>query len=188
MLTFYQPYTGGSWLACPVLEIPTSLATLTFKHYYNDYGPGVTMNVRYSNNGGSTWIDGWSLASGSGNAGPAIVTVPINLSGDVIIQWYIYGNHYQYNYWVIDDVCILPNCDLASTWTGAIDDSWTNAGNWSCGVVPGATTRVIIPPHPASGRNPFIAAPLEVEVLSLELMGEAVVTVQTGAKLTVLQP
>jgi hypothetical protein len=184
----YENTIGESWLTSPVIVVPASLAILNFKHIYYDWDLGVTMKVRYSNDGGSSWTTGWSFASGSGGLGPETISVPITLSGDVIIQWYITGDHYQFIAWFIDDVCIVPTCDIANTWTGMIDNSWTKAGNWSCGVVPGPTTKVIIPPNPAGGHTPFIAAPLNEAVLSLDLMGESVVTVETGAKLTVLQP
>lgn len=50
-----------------------------------------------------------------------------------------------------------PNCTTAyssivtvtvnqtNTWTGAVDANWSDAGNWSCGIVPTATHNVEIP-------------------------------------------
>jgi subtilisin-like proprotein convertase family protein len=32
----------------------------------------------------------------------------------------------------------------SNTWTGAVDNNWSNANNWSCGAVPGAATDVVI--------------------------------------------
>jgi hypothetical protein len=33
---------------------------------------------------------------------------------------------------------------FAASWTGSIDTDWNNAGNWSCNLVPGGNTDVII--------------------------------------------
>jgi hypothetical protein len=33
---------------------------------------------------------------------------------------------------------------LYATWTGAVDNNWENAANWSCGVVPDVNTDVTI--------------------------------------------
>jgi hypothetical protein len=188
MKASFQNNAGESWLDSPVIEIPASLAKLSFKYFYEDWGPGVTMYVIYRNSNGSSWTTAWSLVSGNGNAGPETVTVPIALSGDVTIRWYISGNHFQFNYWYIDDVCIIPNCDLANTWTGTLSNSWNQPGNWTCNQVPGPTTKVIIPPKPTGGFFPVIASPSQIEILSLDLMGEAEVIVQTGARLKVLNP
>ena len=116
------------------------------------------------------------------------MTIPINLPGDVIIQWYMNGDHYQFDDWYVDDVCITPPCSIANTWTGILSNSWTEPGNWTCGVVPGTTTNVIIPPLPTGGHAPVIAVPLTVEILSLEILGDVDVVVQTGATLHVLNP
>ncbi|MES2774993.1 MAG: hypothetical protein V4722_12455 [Bacteroidota bacterium] len=35
--------------------------------------------------------------------------------------------------------------DLTNTWTGAISNNWSTAGNWSAGTVPTATINVVIP-------------------------------------------
>jgi hypothetical protein len=106
MLCSYVSGYGQSWLQSPVLIVPTGGALLTFKHFYNDYGPGANLSVRFSNDGGATWITGYAFASGGGNVGPATQTVAITLSGNVIIQWYIDGDHYQIDYWYVDDVCV----------------------------------------------------------------------------------
>jgi hypothetical protein len=184
----WQNVIGESWLTGPPLTVPAGGATLSFKQFYDDFGPGLTLSVRYSNDGGLNWTTGYTIVSGGGNLGPQTITVPINLSGNVIIQWYMNGNHYQLDAWYIDDVCITPPCNIANTWTGNISNSWTEPGNWACGVVPGLTTNVIIPPPPFVSNSPVIAAPLTVEILTLDLEGDAKVTVLTGATLHVINP
>jgi hypothetical protein len=42
----------------------------------------------------------------------------------------------------------------ANTWTGNASITWTESGNWSCGVVPPSGYDVIIPGSPTGGRQP----------------------------------
>lgn len=107
MHAYWQNVIGESWLTTPELVIPAGGAILSFKHFYDDYGTGLTLSVRYSNDNGATWNTGWTLASGGGNAGPETLTIPITVSGNVIIQWYMNGNHFQLDNWYVDDVCLV---------------------------------------------------------------------------------
>lgn len=51
-------------------------------------------------------------------------------------------------------IILLSNyCQAQCTWTGAVDNDWFNAGNWSCGTVPTQTHDVIV-----SSGSPVIAA------------------------------
>ena len=184
----WQNVIGESWLTGPPLTVPAGGATLSFKQFYDDFGAGLTLSVRYSNDGGLNWTTGYTIVSGGGNLGPQTITFTINLSGNVIIQWYMNGNHFQLDGWYIDDVCITPPCNIANTWTGNLSNSWTEPGNWACGEVPGPTTNVIIPPPPTVSNSPVIVAPLTVDILTLDLEGDAKVTIQTGATLNVLNP
>ncbi|RYD89978.1 MAG: hypothetical protein EOP50_16710, partial [Sphingobacteriales bacterium] len=61
-----------------------------------------------------------------------------------------------------------------SSWTGAVDSDWTNAGNW-CGPVPTATTDVAIN---AGSNQPIVLAGMAAHVRNL--------TVRSGAALTTL--
>ena len=65
------------------------------------------------------------------------------------------------------------------TWTGAISSTWSTAGNWSTGVVPGATDAVDVP---ATGNNPALGSSVSVRSLTVE--AGATVTI-TDATLTV---
>ncbi|WP_313804458.1 hypothetical protein [Flavobacterium sp.] len=64
-------------------------------------------------------------------------------------------------------------------WTGAINNQWSTAGNWSCGIVPTAATNVIINSGSIqiSGINALAA--------SLALNGTSVITVISGNNLTI---
>ncbi len=103
----WQNVIGESWLQSPVLTVPAGGAILTFKQFYDDYGLGLTLSVRFSNDNGANWTTGYTIVSGGGNIGPETVTVPITLSGNVIIQWYMNGNHFQLDHWWVDDVCVV---------------------------------------------------------------------------------
>jgi hypothetical protein len=42
------------------------------------------------------------------------------------------------------------------TWTGLVDDDWHKPGNWSCGVIPGPNTVVLVPGNPVGAAMPRI--------------------------------
>jgi hypothetical protein len=42
------------------------------------------------------------------------------------------------------------------TWTGLVDDDWHKPGNWSCGVIPGPSTVVLVPGNPLGAAMPRI--------------------------------
>ncbi len=101
----------------------TSLA-LEFKHFYDDYGVGITMKIQSSADA-TTWTDeAFSIIGGSGNqSGTVNMTVANNVGTTTYIAWVSDGNHFQFDYWYVDDVIItepLPNdvgtvsIDLAS--------------------------------------------------------------------------
>lgn len=67
-----------------------------------------------------------------------------------------------------------------NVWTGALSTDWHNAGNWSSGIIPGATAQVIVP---VTVNQPEIAALAEIETLRIN--DGAVVTIQPNGSLTV---
>jgi hypothetical protein len=70
---------------------------------------------------------------------------------------------------------------LRYAWTGNVDTSWHTAANWTSGVVPGATSNVIIPD--AATHWPAITGWAQSNNLTIEK--SARLTVTTGATLTV---
>ncbi|NUY81873.1 hypothetical protein HUK80_13295 [Flavobacterium sp. MAH-1] len=66
----------------------------------------------------------------------------------------------------------------ATTWTGTVDSDWSNAGNWSCGVVPTASSDVLI-----SSGSPQITANSFANTLTIQ--SGALLTVLSGRDLTV---
>ena len=78
-----------------------------------------------------------------------------------------------------------------ATWTGnATDRLWQNSVNWDCGVVPTATTRVIIPAQVAVNRKPQINNGISADVLDIEIQGSTVdlLEVLNGGDLEVHTP
>ncbi|MGN6532939.1 MAG: T9SS type A sorting domain-containing protein [Ginsengibacter sp.] len=61
-----------------------------------------------------------------------------------------------------------------ATWNGSADKNWNNPGNWPCGIIPGATTDVIIP----SGLTNY-------PVITSSVGYSGNVTIQTGASITI---
>lgn len=69
---------------------------------------------------------------------------------------------------------------FSTTWTGAVNNSWENAGNWSCGAVPDAHTDVIV-----NTGTPQLNS--NGAVRSLLLGNGITITVKSGYTLTVVK-
>jgi len=69
---------------------------------------------------------------------------------------------------------------VANVWTGAVNNLWETAGNWSCGTVPTATTDVII-----NSGTPAVNSATAV-CRSIKVGAGASVSVTPGFKLTVI--
>jgi len=85
--------------------------SVNFNTYYNDYATGITAKVQYSFDL-NTWYDTpWSIISGSGDVTGNQTALITGLSNHptTYVAWVLDGNHYQFDYWYIDDVNIsLP--------------------------------------------------------------------------------
>ena len=161
--------------------------TLSFKHYLRGgVGTGATMKIQSSSDG-VTWTDeGWSQATGSGNVGPATVSVNIthNLnSPTTMIAFVATLNLSKFTYWYIDDVSIKA----PGYWNGGTPNAltdWNTGANWGDGVVPVAGTNVYIPPKtylPLVSNNP--ATPAQCN--DLLISKNATISVGTGKKIIV---
>jgi hypothetical protein len=81
---------------------------LSFRQFFDDYAAGVTYKIQSSVNG-TTWTDeAFNFASGNGDAGPELVYTNIanNVGSTTYIAWVLDGDHYQFDFWVLDDVSI----------------------------------------------------------------------------------
>ncbi len=138
MVCTFQNATGISRFITPAIDFTgVTNPVLTFKHYFDDYGSGATLKIQSSTDL-TTWVDQpYSITSGSGNQGPATVTVPLTLSSGVnYISWTVDGNHYQIDYWYIDDVNISNAVVTCPTPTNLAVSSITSSGataTWTAG-------------------------------------------------------
>ncbi len=128
--------TGVSRFISPPLDL-TGLTTprLTFNHFFDAFGSGIIAKVQISLNGGTTWIDQvFSIDSANGNVGPE--TVSFNLSNGnahTLIAWTLVGNHFQFDYWYIDDVSVdeAPACPQPTGLSATNTDTTTSVLNWN---------------------------------------------------------
>jgi len=102
--------TGTSRLITPAINtMGVNLLTLTFNHFFDDYTSGLTLKIQTSLDG-ITWSDaGWQELSGNGDIGPEIIETEIteNLNSEsTYIAFTIEGNHYNFNYWYVDNISI----------------------------------------------------------------------------------
>ncbi|MFM2358522.1 MAG: hypothetical protein RLY16_515, partial [Bacteroidota bacterium] len=87
-----------------------------------------------------------------------------------------YGNQYRC---VTEDLTgITQTITFENNWTGAVNNSWSNPANWSCGVVPDGGTDVII----ASGT---VILDTNGICRTLQLQNGVNFTIQSGYSLTI---
>lgn len=81
----------------------------SFNHYYNDYGAGITAKLQYSHDL-NTWYDTpWSIVSGGGDvSGYTNVLISGLAAPTTYVAWVLDGDHFQYDYWYVDDVLLAP--------------------------------------------------------------------------------
>jgi subtilisin family serine protease len=100
--------TGTSRLITPAVNLSDAdAATLEFRHRYQDWGAGCQFKIQSSPDG-INWVDeDFLINSGSGNIGPSLVSLSLSTQAETTyIAWVITGNHFQFDFWYIDDVII----------------------------------------------------------------------------------
>lgn len=105
--------------------------------------------------------------SGTNTANLQLVNIPSSFNG--------------YQYRCIADAAVYGNAvqvEFYNQWTGSVNSLWSNAANWSCGVLPDANTTVSI----SSGN---IIVDVHASCYSITLLPPATVTVNPGVILTV---
>ena len=99
-------------------------ATLSFKHYVNDYSGGYTIGVATSSDGGTTWNDVWST-SPAASIGPETMEITVDNadmgSDQFQVCWYFDGYSFNINYWYVDDVCL----SIGTSWLSVVPPSGT---------------------------------------------------------------
>ena len=132
---------------------------------------GVAIQWQQSENGQDNWID---VTEGTG-ATSAVYTTSL-LSHTVYFRAVVDGAFCGYD--VSDVVSVTPT--TAYTWTGATDNDWHKATNWSCNIVPTVDNDVTIPSGTVN--KPVVLAG-QADAKSLIVQGNATITVRTGATL-----
>ncbi|MFO7772448.1 MAG: choice-of-anchor J domain-containing protein [Dehalococcoidia bacterium] len=103
---------GTSRLVTPLIDASTNSGLeLTFKHAVDDYaGYDYALEVQVSTDGGSNWVDAWSI-NPTGNIGPETVTVDLSAYDGQTFQlaWVFDGNSWNIDYWYIDDISVTGN-------------------------------------------------------------------------------
>ncbi len=128
----------------------------------------------------------WQVNTGSGYTNLTNGAVYQNVTSDSIrlvnppTSWY----GYKYRCFVTEGANTYYSDEYAlkfgARWTGAVDNNWQTAGNWSCGSVPDQYTDVTI----AAGSPRYPLVNLNVSCRSLTLSSGGSVTVQTGSNIT----
>ncbi len=123
----------------------------------------------------------WQLNAGSGFAnilnnsfysGTNTATLQITNAPTL---WY----GYQYRCVVAGSNSYAVSLQFLNTWTGAINNTWENGSNWSCGVIPDANTDVVI-----NSGLPVLNS--NASCRSIYINPGAVFTVSVGKNLTVM--
>ena len=97
----------------PIVTDGYGSVAVNFNTLYDDYGTGVTARVQYSHDLVTWYNTGWSAVGGGGNVGPGNYTTLITgLSAPVTyIAWAMDGDHYQFDYWYVDNVLLSAPLD-----------------------------------------------------------------------------
>lgn len=97
------------------------------------------------------------------------------------MQYYVYIGYYGSGT-TTGNFTISRSCDV-NEWTGAVGTDWATAGNWSLGVVPGASSNASIPTSPTGGNFPVVNG--NQNVGQLVVASGATVNVVGGSSLKV---
>ena len=111
---------------------------LSFKHSFADYSPGLICKVQTSDDMISWHDAGWEFVSGTGNIGPAYVSINLTeaVGSITYISFLLSGDHYTFYYWAIDNievgnsVPVLPCAAATSPSNGSIVASQSVLLQW----------------------------------------------------------
>ncbi|MBE0663681.1 MAG: agmatine deiminase family protein [Bacteroidales bacterium] len=109
MRAAYTNSTGTSRLILPAINMAWHEdVTLSFRQFYDDYGSGCVLKIQSSLDRVNWTDESWSYNSGNGNIPSTQTSVPIvhNLGPTTYLAFVIEGNHYQIDYWYIDNVMV----------------------------------------------------------------------------------
>lgn len=118
MKATYVSGVGISRLISPAFNTTgESQLTLQFRHFFDAFNgtPLPTLKIQSSSDGVNWTDENWSLQSAT-NVGPALVTTTIlnNLGATTYIAWVIDGDHFNFDYWYIDDVLVAAGMSVTA--------------------------------------------------------------------------
>jgi len=110
MKAIWQKKIGTSRLISPLIRFDNvDSVSLSFKHYYHNDGPDVTIKLQCSSNL-VDWID-LPFSHSGGNIAATTQTVQfVPIADSLYFAWTINGNHNHFYFWYIDDVSIEEVC------------------------------------------------------------------------------
>jgi hypothetical protein len=126
-------FTGDSYIMSPVMPSAGMINTVSFQHFVDYFGAGLTVGAAYTIDAGATWTTIWSVVDPPGNVGPELVVA--NAPGDANFQlgFFYSGNSFQIDFWYVDDVCVdgIVPVELTS-FTASVNErnvtlDWTTA-------------------------------------------------------------
>ncbi|MGE0078766.1 MAG: PEGA domain-containing protein [Bacteroidales bacterium] len=91
----------------PINTVGYSSVNLSFRHFFDDYASGMKVLVESSVDGNSWSPIGWEVVSGSGNSGPAQVSLTLSNninSPNTYIAFTLTGDLYELDNWYVDDI------------------------------------------------------------------------------------
>ena len=180
-------YNGSSWII-PITTIRNSTnITATGFTNFGDFTAGEICNKGttitytgspYCTEGGTAIVTFTGTTGGvfSADAGLAINTTTGNINlasstpGTYTVTYTIAATGSCTQFITNTTISVA----IAGTWTGSIDNNWSNAGNWACGGVPTAITNVTIPRNLAL--YPTINTSVAVNNINIENSSLLVVT------------
>jgi len=123
----YQNVSSGilRLISPPLNTTGMSRLEISFKHFFDDWGSGMSMKLQSSTDAISWTDESWSQNSGSGNIGPETVDTSINNnlnSSSTYVAFTLEGNLYQFDYWYVDDV--LFSVDTNSSQLILLSSGW----------------------------------------------------------------
>ncbi len=99
-------FTGDSYIMSPVMPSAGLENTVSFQHFVDYFGAGLTVGAAYTTDAGATWTTIWSEVDPPGNVGPELVTVTAPGDANFQLGFFYSGNSFQIDFWYIDDVCV----------------------------------------------------------------------------------
>jgi hypothetical protein len=134
--TYY--FNGGNQVLVQDINNPFAVCQGTTSFYLYSLAPSINHGFQWEVNTGTGFIPISDNANYSGsNTSSLLVTAPSTFTG------------YQFRCIATSGANVVTSnirtIRFEASWTGAVNSAWNNPLNWSCSLVPDASTDVIIP-------------------------------------------